>query len=301
MTDTDVIVIGGGVAGLAAAAQVARLGLRCTAFTGPQPGGHLLSINAIQDMPGHPDGVPGYDLCPTMQEDAMDAGVECLADDAPAPQADGDAWVVGNARAPCVILAPGSRLRSLGVPGEDRFAGKGVSHCASCDGPMLGGRPVAVVGGGDAACQEALTLTDFASGIHLLVRGPALRARPAWQHRIEATPLVKLHLESRVAEILGDAAVNAVRLHDGTTLAVDAVFVFAGLVPDTSFVRELVPLDESGHIVVDTALRTPRRGLFAAGIARSGTSGQAAAAIEDGIAAAHSAHHYLGQRDWPSS
>lgn len=145
-----------------------------------------MSINAIQDLPGHPDGLPGYDLCPTMQEEAMDAGVECLGEDAPTPRPDGDAWVVGAVRAPCVILAPGSRLRSLGVPGEQRFAGKGVSHCASCDGPMLRGRPVAVVGGGDAACQEALTLAEFASEIHLLVRGPALRARPAWRERIGA-------------------------------------------------------------------------------------------------------------------
>ena len=121
MNDVDVAVVGGGLAGLGAAAGVARLGHTCVAFTGPTPGGHLVSINSIQGMPGHPEGVPGYDLCPMAQEAAMDAGVDCRADEALGIEADGAAWIVrggsGTVRARCVILAPGGLLRKLGVPG----------------------------------------------------------------------------------------------------------------------------------------------------------------------------------------
>lgn len=304
MTDTDIIVVGGGVAGVAAAIEVAHLGRRCVTFTGPQPGGHLLSINSVQGLPEHPDGVPGYDLCPMMLGEAMDAGVACLMEDALGLQADGDAWIVrgesGQVRAACVILAPGSNLKRLGVPGEADFDGKGVSQCASCDGPMLRAKPVAVVGGGDAACQEALTLAESASEVHMLVRGPALRARPQWRERIAAEPKIRLRFGVQVAAIAGDAAVQEVRLADGSALAVDAVFVFVGLDPNTGFVRDVVRLDAAGRMVVDAGLHTPRRGILAAGDARSGSSGQAAEALADGRTAARSAHRFLGQRDWPA-
>ncbi|MBL8386516.1 MAG: FAD-dependent oxidoreductase [Burkholderiales bacterium] len=304
MTEADIVVVGGGIAGLAAAREVAGLGRRCVTFTGPQPGGHLLSINAVQDMPDHPDGVPGYDLCPMMLGDAMDAGVDCLTEDALGLEADGDAWIVrgssSQVRAAGVILAPGSRLKRLDVPGEADFEGRGVSQCASCDGPMLRAKPVAVVGGGDAACQEALTLAESASEVHMLVRGSALRARPAWRARIAAEPKIRLRFGVRVAAIAGDGAVREVRLADGSALAVDAVFIFVGLDPNTGFVRDLVPLDAAGRMIVDAGLHTPRRGVFGAGDARSGSSGQAAEALADGRAAARSAQRFLGQRDWPA-
>jgi thioredoxin reductase (NADPH) len=335
LRDADVVVIGGGLAGLNAAAQAARLGRTCVAFTGPVPGGLLLSIESIQDVPGHPDGVPGYDLCPIAQEEAMDAGVACLTDEATAlvPEA-GPATIpagtcadagnastaAGNASAtPCdastaarwivrgpsdtvrtraVILAPGARLRALGVPGEERLAGRGVSHCASCDAPLLRGKPVAVVGGGDAACQEALTLAVHASAVHLLVRGPALRAREAWRARVAAEPRIVVHTRVELEAIEGDSIVQSVRLHGGDTLAVDAVFVYAGLVPNTDFLAGAVPLDATRRVTVDAQLRTPVRGLFAAGTARAGSSGQAAQAAADGLAAAAAAHQYLSDGAW---
>lgn len=296
------VVVGGGLAALSAALQAARLGRSCTVFTGPTPGGMLLSIESIQGLPGHPDGIAGYDLGPMTQEAAMDAGAECITADADRLERDGEHWIVHSAdgvvKAPAVILASGGRLRTLGIPGEEQLFGKGVSHCASCDAPLLRNRPVAVVGGGDAACQEALTLADHASQVHLLVRGAALGAQKFWQDRVAAQRKIAVRFGVTLEAILGEQAVRAVRLAGGEEVAVDAVFVFAGVVPNTAFLDDTVPLDASGRIVVDAMLRTPVPGLLAAGCVRAGSSGQAACAAADGIAAAFTSHQYLNSGRW---
>ena len=143
-----------------------------------------------------------------------------------------------------------------------------MSHCANCDGPLLRGKPVAVVGGGDAACQEALTLATHASEVHLLVRGSGLRAREAWQQRVRAEPKIQVHLGTTVASIEGDKAVQSVKLQGGGSLPVDAVFIYAGLLPNTEWLQGVVALDAEGRIPTDDALRCAVPGLFAAGIAR---------------------------------
>jgi thioredoxin reductase (NADPH) len=309
LTEVDIAVVGAGLAGLNAALQAARLGRPCAAFTGDVAGGQLLSIESIQDLPGHPDGIPGYDLIPMMQELLMDAGAKCLPELASGLERDADAWVVRGpsdaVRARCVILAPGSRLRNIGVPGERELAGHGVSHCASCDAPLLRGRQVAVVGGGDSACQEALTLAAHAAQVYLLVRGAALRAQAYWQRRVEEQRNISRRLQTTVAAIVGEDAVRAVQLvgagaeADGE-LAVDGVFIYAGLVPDTGFLDGVAPLDPEGRLVVDAALRSPVPGLFGAGTARAANSGQAAGAAADGQAAAWAAHRYLDGEVWPA-
>lgn len=299
MQETDVVVIGGGLAGLTAAAEAARLGLRCTSFSGPALGGLLLSIDSVEGLTEHPEGIPGYDLCPMAQEAGMEAGVEYVNDDATELKPDGAGWIVtgpeATVRARAVVLAPGGRLRPLGVPGEERLEGKGVSHCANCDAPLLRGKPVAVVGGGDGACQEALTIAAHASAVHLLVRGSALRARESWQQRVRAEPKIQIHLGASVASIEGDKAVQSVKLQDGSQLPVDAVFIYAGLLPNTEWLAGIVALDPDGRIQVDGALRSTVPGLFAAGIARSGHSGQAEEARTDGLAAAQSVQQFLNQ------
>jgi thioredoxin reductase (NADPH) len=303
LNETDIAVIGGGLAGLSAALQAARLGRRCTVFTGPAPGGLLLSIESIQGLPGHPEGIPGYDLGPMTLEAAMDAGAECINTEADQLERVGEHWVVqsaeGEAKASVVILACGGHLRPLGVPGEQRLVGKGVSHCASCDGPLLRNRPVAVVGGGDSACQEALTLAAHASEVHLLVRGGALTAQKFWRDRVAGQRKIAVRFGVTVEEVLGEDAVRAVRLAGGAELAVDAVFMYAGLVPNTGLLAGAVPLDDGGRIVVDAMLRTSAPGLLAAGYVRAGDSGQAAGAAADGIAAAFTAHQYLDSGRWP--
>jgi thioredoxin reductase (NADPH) len=198
-----------------------------------------------------------------------------------------------------VILASGGHLRTLGVPGEERLVGKGVSHCASCDGPLLRNRPVAVVGGGDAACQEALTLAAYASDVQLLVRSGELRAQKFWRERVAGQPKIVIRFGVAVDEVLGENAVRGVRLAGGGELAVDAVFVYAGLVPNTGFAADAVLLDSGGHIVVDAMLRASKPGVLGAGYARAGTSGQAACAAGDGISAALTAHQYLDSGRWP--
>jgi thioredoxin reductase (NADPH) len=302
LNETDIAVVGGGLAAMSAALQAVRLGRRCTVLTGPTPGGLLLSIESIQGLPGHPDGIAGYDLGPMTQEAAMDAGAECITADADRLQRDGEQWIVhstdGVVRAPVVILASGGHLRSLGLDSEERLFGKGVSHCASCDAPLLRNRPVAVVGGGDAACQEALTLAAHASEVHLLVRSDALVAQKFWRERVAAQPKIAVRFGVTVEAIVGEHAVRAVRLAGGGELAVDAVFVYAGVVPNTGFLGDTVPLDASGHVVVDAMLRTPVPGLLAAGCVRAGSSGQAAGAGADGIAAAFTAHQYLNTGRW---
>jgi thioredoxin reductase (NADPH) len=245
----------------------------------------------------------------------MDAGASCLPEEALGIELQEGGWRVrGEAttvQARALVLAMGSHLRALGAPGEQRLAGKGVSHCASCDGPMLRGRTVAVVGGGDAACQEALTLAVFAERVHLLVRGDALKARPGWRERIAQQPKIAVRHGAFVEEIVGDATVAGVRLRGGETLPVDAAFVYAGLVPATALLRgadgasdvgDLVAQDATGHVRVDAMLRTSARGAFAAGTLRAGHDGQAAQAIVDGIVAAEAAHRFLqsGPDDtWP--
>lgn len=303
MNETDIAVIGGGLAGLSAGLQAARLGRRCTVFAGAAPGGLLLSIESIQDLPGHPEGIAGYDLGPMTQEAAMDSGAECLTAEADKLEREGDHWIVhsteGVAKARAVILAPGGHLRTLGVPGEERLFGKGVSHCASCDGPLLRNRPVAVVGGGDSACQEALTLAAHASEVHLLVRGSALSAQKVWRDRVAGQPRILVRFGVTVEEVLGEEAVHAVRLAGGSELAVDAIFVYAGLVPNTGLLADAGLLNSNGFVVVDAMLRTSLPGLLGAGYARAGNSGQAASAAADGIAAALAAHSYLDSGRWP--
>lgn len=297
MTETDVAIVGGGLAGLTAAAQVAAAGRRCVVLGGVAPGGLLLSIESVQGLPEHPDGIPGYDLGPMAQEAAMEAGADCRASRVTAIERAAGGFRLttdaGLLQARAVILAPGCTLRPLGVPGEAWLAGKGVSHCASCDAPLLRGREVAVVGGGDAACQEALTVAAFAARVHLLVRGPALRARPAWQARVAAEPRIGIRHGAVVEAILGDVAVTGLRLAGGETLPVQAVFIYAGLVPATDWLRDVVPLQADGRITVDDGLRTPVPAMFAAGSARAGSSGQAAQAVDDGHAAARAALAHL--------
>ena len=212
----DIVIAGAGIAGLTAALTAARLGRKTLVLSGDVLGGQLLSIEKIDGYPGFPDGVPGYDLCPIAQEQAMTAGAEFEAAEITGLEAAGDGWKVttpnGDITASAVIVATGANLKHLGVPGEERLEGKGVSHCATCDGPLLKNKVAAIVGGGDSALQEALTLAEFASKTIILNNTDALAGQPAYRDRVEGHPKIEIHNNTVVEEILGDAAVSGLRV-----------------------------------------------------------------------------------------
>jgi thioredoxin reductase (NADPH) len=279
--EIDVLVAGGGIAGLSAALTAARLGRRTLGLTGGAPGGLLLSIETIEGLPGWPDGVPGYELCPIAQEQAEAAGAEFSLVEAQALEPADGRWEVtaddGSYQARAVIVATGARMKELGVPGEERLRGRGVSHCASCDAPLLRDRVVGVVGGGDSALQEALTLASAAARVIVLQRGDELTAQETYRLRVDEHPRIEVRYGVVVEEILGEGKVTGVRTSDGE-LELDAVFPYVGLEPNTEWLR---------------GRSLPAPGLFAAGIVRPDAVGRAAASAGDGAAAALAAERFL--------
>jgi thioredoxin reductase (NADPH) len=308
MEDFEIIVVGAGAAGLTAGFWASRNGRSTVVLTGETIGGQLLSIGNIEDFPGFPEGIPGYELGPRLEEQATNAGAQLRSSVANGlqPLSDGRLRVStpeGDLRAPAVIIATGSRFKALGVPGEERLRGRGVSHCATCDAPMLRGKTAGVVGGGDSALLEALELAEHAKEVILFHRGEFLDAQHAYQERARGNSAVVMRYQTIVDEIIGDNAVEGVmtrRTDTGETERVDvgAVFVYIGMEPQTIFLQDLLELDKTGRIVTDGSLRTTLRGVFAAGDARGGSEPQAAVAAGEGALAAVTAHRYLTNGGW---
>jgi thioredoxin reductase (NADPH) len=301
-SEYDVVIVGGGVAGLTAGLTSARAGRKTQVMTGPALGGQLISIERIDGYPGFPDGVPGYDLCPIIQEQAVAAGAAFSATEATGLHADGERWRVttaeGDVRARAVVIATGTTSKTLGIPGEERLHGKGVSHCASCDAPLLRNRIVGVVGGGDSALQEALTLAQHAARVIIMHRGTAFSAQAAYVEGVLENPKIEVRFGTIVEEAVGNGGLSSVRtrnVSDGKTgdVEVAGLFVYVGLAPATSWLNGVLTLDAAGRIAVDNDLRTPQRGLFAAGTVRAGSAGRAASAAGDGAAAALNVDRYL--------
>src|SRR4030095_67027 len=245
--DYDVVIVGGGVAGLTAGLTSARAGRKTYVLTGPALGGQLISIERIDGYPGFHDGVPGYDLCPIIQEQAVGAGAEFSAAEATALHADGERWRVttgvGELLPRAVVIATGTTSKTLGIPGEEQWRGKGVSHCASCDAPLLRGRIVRVIGGGDSALQEALTLAQHTARVIILHRGTAFTAQAAYVQRVLENPKIEVRFSTIVEEAVGNGALTGVRTRnvaDGTTGTVElaGLFVYVGLAPATTWLRD---------------------------------------------------------------
>ena len=301
-TETDILVIGGGIAGFSAAFAAARLGHSTNVLTGATLGGHLISIEVVEGYPGFEEGIAGYDLCPIAQGQAIDAGAGVAMAEASAITQEAGGWLVtspaGDYLARTIIMATGTQLRRVGVPGETEFVGKGVSHCASCDAPLLGGKPVVVVGGGDSAAQEALFLTPHASSVTIVHKGPTLTCQKSFQDRIEVDAKIKCIPESTLEAVLGDAAVTGVRIvgDDNTNneLEVAGVFIYVGLEPCTDLLTGVAERSAAGHVITNDILATSAPGIFAAGTLRQGASGRAAAAAGEGTSAAVAASEFLG-------
>jgi thioredoxin reductase (NADPH) len=303
----DVAIVGGGISGMTAALTAARRGWKTIVLTGGVPGGQLISIDKVEGVPGFPDGIPGYDLAPMAQEQADAAGAELMMASCQAIEAAGDRWVLksdeDDVSARAVVFATGASFAKLGLHGEKQFAGKGVSDCASCDGPLLRDKVAVVVGGGDSALQEALTLADHAAKVFILERTASLTGQAIYQERIRANKKIEVRAKSTVVGIGGGEAVSHVRVKDLATggeadLSTSAVFPFIGLVPNSDLGRGLLPLDASGRVIVDSAMRTSARGVCAVGNVRRHSSHRAAGAMGDGTVAAMSIDRYLKSGEW---
>jgi len=303
----DVVIAGAGIAGMTAGVTSARLRRRTLVLTGDILGGQLVSIEKIEGFPGFPDGVAGYDLCPMLQEQAAASGAEFMMNSLERIDSQHGKWRVttaeGDILTRAVILATGSTLKKLGVPGEERLTGTGVSHCASCDAPLLRDRIVAVVGGGDSAMQEALTLAEFASKVIILHRGGALTGQACYRDRVTAHQKIDIRFNTTVNEILGETKVTGLRTHDSSNgvsadLETAAVFAYVGLQPNTAFLEDRINLDPAGGMPTDRWMRTRLVGVCAAGNLRCQSPGRAVSAAGDGASAAVAIDRYLADGSW---
>ena len=301
MQDIDVVIVGAGVAGLTAAMVAGRHGVKVAVVDRIGVGGQISTVERIENFPGFPLGIAGHELGPLLHEQAEAAGVEFMLDTIESIASEGGRFLVRGVdtlQARAVIVAAGSAPRSLGISGEESFLGKGVSHCASCDGPFFKGEEVVVVGGGDSGVDEALVLAAHAARVTVVHRGASLRAQQSVVARASADPRIAILLDTVVEEIVGGDAVSGVRLRDQKSgearlQPVKGVFVHVGLEPNTMFLQGLVALDGAGYIETDAMMRTSRPGLFAAGDIRKGSVALIAAVAGDGATAAVSAVRYL--------
>jgi thioredoxin reductase (NADPH) len=302
MSDYDVIIVGSGLGGLTAGLFAARHGLSTLILEANIPGGHLISIEKIEDFPGFPDSIAGYDLCPTVQRQAADQGAEFQRAEVQRLEAKDRFWSVVTDEeqhlAKAIIAATGSTLKDLGVPGEKKLLGRGVSHCASCDGPLYDGQVVGVVGGGDSALQEALTLSNFAESVVVFNREDAFSSQHSYLARALSDPKIAPRHRTIVEEVLGDDALSGVRTRDLATDAMSEVelaglFVYVGMKPNTGFLQTVLQLSETGHVPTDGWMKTARDGLYAVGDIRQDSAAQAIAAAGDGATAAIAAHRYI--------
>lgn len=306
MPEVELLIVGGGVAGLTAGLYAARARLDTVLLERMGPGGQIINADTVENFPGFPGGIKGYELAPQVAQQAMDAGLRVEFAEVQALRPSGGLFSVetdGQAyRARAVIVAAGSALARLGIPGEAEFEGRGVSSCAVCDGEFFRDQPVAVIGGGDSALDEALYLAAIASAVTVIHRRRELRAARILAERAQAHPKVGFRWDTVVEAIEGDDAVRALRLRgrDGAADSLEAagVFIYVGLRPNSNFLRDVVVLDAAGHIPVDLWMRTPVPGLLAAGDIRQRSARQLISAAGDGATAALAAERYLRQGRW---
>lgn len=296
-SEYDLVIVGGGLAGLTAALYAARIGLHTCVVEQMAAGGQVLNVEKLENYPGFPEGIAGFDLGPIVQEQAEAAGAEFTMDTAIGLKIDGERRIVRcDATAligRSVIISTGSTFRELGIPGEREFIGKGVSHCASCDAPFFVGKDVAVIGGGDSALDEAAVLAAQVGRVSIVHRGASFSAQQVAINRIAELQNVDTLFGAEIHEIAGEQTVARVRLSNGSDLAVAGVFIFVGLEPNTAFLQGVVDLDPAGHVVVDQHLQSSVSGVFAAGDLRQGSARQLVSAAGDGASAAVFAAQYL--------
>jgi thioredoxin reductase (NADPH) len=303
----DTIIIGAGPSGLCAAMYAGRGMLRAVLLERGVPGGELLNTEVVEDYPGF-EHILGRDLAAKMTDHAVKFGADIRQEtvDSVEKQDDGTFAVVTQSgttyRAPTVILTAGGTPTKLGVPGELEYAGRGVSYCAVCDGAFFKGDTIAVIGGGDAAVEEADYLTRYAAKVYLVHRRDELRASRILQDRLFANPKVEVIWNKRVLELVGGATgLTELRLEDtvsgaGSTLEVTGCFIFVGFRPNSGLVKGHIDHDASGYIITDERMMTSTPGLFAAGDLRVQLTRQVTTAVGDATTAAIAVEKYLAEQ-----
>jgi len=300
----DVVIIGAGPAGLAAALYTGRARLNTVVLEKAIPGGQILLTDWIENYPGFPEGIAPFDLIENFRAQALKFGAKFVTDEAKEIRKDGELWVVRGRSVQyptrAVIIATGAAYRRLGLANEERLIGRGVSYCATCDGAFFKDSDIAVVGGGDTALMEAIFLTKFAKKVYVIHRRDQFRGTKIIQERIFSNSKIEVCWNSVIESIEGGDHLEAVVLRnvkDGSlsTLPIEGLFVSIGMDPITEFVKGQVELNEGGEIVVDPNMATSQPGIYAAGDVIDSCPHQVASAVGSGVHAAISVDEYLSK------
>lgn len=301
--DYDLVIIGGGPAGLTAGLYASRAKLNVLLLEKTVPGGQILVTDWVENYPGFPEGLSGADLVQKMADQARKFGLVIESEEVLGVDFTDKVKMIHlpkkNITSHTVIIAAGASPRKLGVPGEDVFYGKGVSFCATCDAPFYKNRVVAAVGGGDTAVQESLYLTKFAKKVYLIHRRNQLRAEAILQERAFKNDKIEFIWDSVVTGIIGGLtqvekiAVKNVKTDQTRELAVDGCFIWVGIQPNTGFLKNCIQLDEWGFVSVNANMETSAGGVFAAGDVRNTPLRQIVTAVGDAAIAAVSAQHHI--------
>ncbi|MHB1412952.1 MAG: thioredoxin-disulfide reductase [Thermoleophilia bacterium] len=301
--DYDVIIIGGGPAGLTAGLYCGRARMKTLLLEKATTGGQAATTDAIENYPGFPEGIGGFELTEKMKQQALHFGAEIqeIKEVSSLEVEDGLKLVKVDATAisaRSVIIATGAEPKTLDIPGVAEFRGKGVSYCATCDGAFYRDKVVAVIGGGNSAVEEALFLTKFASKVYIVHRRDELRAAKILRERVAESGKVEIVWDAHLKKILGKGKVEEMvvenkNTHDRTSYQIDGVFFYIGSVPNTEFCEGVVDLDEREFIRTDESLQTNVPGVYAAGDCRANLLKQVAVAVGEGALAAVEAEKYV--------
>jgi thioredoxin reductase (NADPH) len=298
----DLIVIGGGPAGLTAGIYAARAGLKTVILERAMPGGHAATTHYIENYPGFPDGVSGFELADKMKQQVIRFGVEIVGAEARLIRRQEKSVLVktdsSEFLAPAMIIAIGTNWKKLDVPGEDELRGRGISYCATCDGPLFKKKDVAVVGCGNSGIQEGKFLLQFVNRISFVEFLPHVTADKLIYERVKDEERVDFFLNHKVLSIDGKDRVEAISIENRATgekkkLSVNGVFIYVGLEPSTGMIKGLVDLDKKGFVKVNEQMETSAPGIFAAGDVCAKNIRQVVTACAEGASAAISAYHYI--------
>jgi len=301
MTDYDLVIIGAGPAGLTAGLHAARARMKVLLLEKAVPGGQILITDWIENYPGFPEGISGYDLAEKMKKQALDLGLEMDTAEVHGLNLSADIKEIvlkdRSIKAKALIIASGASPRKLGI-GEDKYMGKGISFCATCDGPFFRDKTVVAVGGGDTAVQEAIFLTKFAQKVYLVHRRDELRATKILQERAFSNDKIEFIWDSVATGVEGFFGIEGVKIKNvktnaESTIKADGCFIWVGILPNAEFINRAVATDEGGFIIADAKMQTNVPGVFAAGDVRDTPLRQVSTAVGDGAIAAVSAEHYI--------